>query len=85
MLHKHSLIVMWCHQWKLTVLYTGGLKKKKMMLSLAITITVLLWCSLFTGKKKRLKRVEYDSSFEWKKLHVLQDTHGLASTDLKSK
>lgn len=55
-----------------------------MMVRLAITITVLLWCSLFTGKK-RLKRVKYDSSFEWKKLHVLQDTHGLASTDLKSK
>lgn len=29
MLHKHSLVVMWCHQWKLTVLYTSGLKKKK--------------------------------------------------------
>lgn len=76
MLHKHSFVVMWCKHWKLTILHTSG--QKKLHLDLP---SLLLFCGdavCLQGKKKG-KRVKYDSLFKWKKLHILQDMHELAS------
>lgn len=54
LLHEHCFVVMRCQHWKIPFYSQQVVKRKRVNVDInGFSMTALLWCSLFTGKKAK--------------------------------